>query len=103
MGYVDDGDALRTALVSWSTVMTLWSLCRCVAEKDKPVAMGLGITLMSLFAFMPSPIFFGYLMGTFGCRGAPRDAWRVGSPSDWRHPCATGLHNLQALRPREQK
>ncbi|KAK3908294.1 Solute carrier organic anion transporter family member 74D [Frankliniella fusca] len=35
---------------------------RCVEEKDKPVAMGLGITLMSLFAFMPSPIFFGYLM-----------------------------------------
>ena len=40
-------------------------LARCVDEKDKPVAMGLGITLMSLFAFMPSPIFFGYLMGTY--------------------------------------
>lgn len=35
---------------------------RCVEEKDKPVAMGFGIMLMSLFSFMPSPIFFGYVM-----------------------------------------
>lgn len=35
---------------------------RCVDEKDKPVAMGFGLMLMSLFSFMPSPIFFGYIM-----------------------------------------
>ncbi|BES92194.1 Organic anion [Nesidiocoris tenuis] len=37
---------------------------RCVAEKDKPVSMGLGLMMMSLFAFMPSPIFFGYIIDT---------------------------------------
>ncbi|XP_049762909.1 solute carrier organic anion transporter family member 74D [Schistocerca cancellata] len=35
---------------------------RCVDEKDKPVAMGFGLTLMSLLAFVPAPIFFGYLL-----------------------------------------
>lgn len=33
-----------------------------MAEKDKTVAMGFGMMLMSLFAFIPSPIFFGNLM-----------------------------------------
>ncbi|KAL1123244.1 hypothetical protein AAG570_002331 [Ranatra chinensis] len=37
---------------------------RCVEERDKPVAMGFGLTLMSLFAFIPSPIFFGYIIDT---------------------------------------
>lgn len=32
---------------------------RCVEERDKSVSMGIGLTLMSLFAFLPSPIFFG--------------------------------------------
>lgn len=35
---------------------------RCVEEKDKPVAMAFGLTIMSLFAFIPSPIFFGYIL-----------------------------------------
>lgn len=35
---------------------------RCVPEEDKSAAMGLGMVLMSLFAFMPSPIFFGWLL-----------------------------------------
>ncbi|XP_034947895.1 solute carrier organic anion transporter family member 74D-like [Chelonus insularis] len=35
---------------------------RCVAEKDKAVAMGFGLTIMSLFAFIPSPILFGYIL-----------------------------------------
>ncbi|KAL5285654.1 hypothetical protein ACFFRR_007384 [Megaselia abdita] len=35
---------------------------RCVPEDDKATAMGLGMMLMSLFAFIPSPIFFGWLM-----------------------------------------
>lgn len=37
---------------------------RCVDEKDKTVAMGFGLTIMSLFAFIPSPILFGFIMGT---------------------------------------
>uniref|UniRef100_A0A0A9ZCD3 Solute carrier organic anion transporter family member 5A1 n=1 Tax=Lygus hesperus TaxID=30085 RepID=A0A0A9ZCD3_LYGHE len=37
---------------------------RCVSDKDKPVSMGLGLMMMSLFAFMPSPIFFGYIIDT---------------------------------------
>lgn len=36
---------------------------RCVDEKDKPVAMGFSVTVLSLFAFVPSPIFFGYILG----------------------------------------
>ncbi|XP_014214471.1 solute carrier organic anion transporter family member 2A1-like [Copidosoma floridanum] len=35
---------------------------RCVDEKDKTVAMGFGLTIMSLFAFIPSPILFGYIL-----------------------------------------
>ncbi|CAH1153525.1 unnamed protein product [Phaedon cochleariae] len=35
---------------------------RCVEEKDKPVAMGLGLMLMSLCAFVPSPILFGIIL-----------------------------------------
>lgn len=36
---------------------------RCVDEKDKPVAIGFGLMLMSLFAFVPSPILFGIILG----------------------------------------
>ncbi|XP_043470258.1 solute carrier organic anion transporter family member 74D [Leptopilina heterotoma] len=35
---------------------------RCVEEKDKTVSMGFGLMIMSLFAFIPSPIFFGYIL-----------------------------------------
>ncbi|XP_019868360.1 solute carrier organic anion transporter family member 74D [Aethina tumida] len=35
---------------------------RCVEEKDKPVAMGFGLMLMSLCAFVPSPILFGTIL-----------------------------------------
>ncbi|XP_023288345.1 solute carrier organic anion transporter family member 2A1-like [Orussus abietinus] len=35
---------------------------RCVDEKDKTVAMGFGLTIMSLFAFIPSPILFGMIL-----------------------------------------
>ncbi|KAG8273909.1 hypothetical protein J6590_011455 [Homalodisca vitripennis] len=35
---------------------------RCVEEKDKPIAMGFGLMLMSMFAFIPSPILFGYFI-----------------------------------------
>ncbi|XP_051170811.1 solute carrier organic anion transporter family member 74D [Leptopilina boulardi] len=35
---------------------------RCVEEKDKTVAMGFGLMIMSLFAFIPSPILFGYIL-----------------------------------------
>ncbi|XP_073991021.1 solute carrier organic anion transporter family member 74D-like isoform X1 [Rhodnius prolixus] len=37
---------------------------RCVDEDDKPVAIGFGMMLMSMFAFIPSPIFFGYIIDT---------------------------------------
>lgn len=36
---------------------------RCVEEKDKTVSMGFGLMFMSLFAFVPSPILFGYILG----------------------------------------
>lgn len=36
---------------------------RCVEERDKAVAMGFGIMIMSLFAFIPSPILFGVILG----------------------------------------
>lgn len=35
---------------------------RCIDEKDKTVAIGLGGTLVHLFAFIPSPILFGYIL-----------------------------------------
>ncbi|CAG9855221.1 unnamed protein product [Phyllotreta striolata] len=35
---------------------------RCVEEKDKSVAMGFGLMLMSLCAFVPSPILFGTIL-----------------------------------------
>ncbi|KAK0090045.1 hypothetical protein PV325_003858 [Microctonus aethiopoides] len=35
---------------------------RCVEEKDKTVAMGFGLMIMSLFAFIPSPILFGFIL-----------------------------------------
>ncbi|XP_035719579.1 solute carrier organic anion transporter family member 74D-like [Vespa mandarinia] len=35
---------------------------RCVDEKDKTVAMGFSLTIMSLFAFIPSPILFGFIL-----------------------------------------
>ncbi|XP_072401918.1 solute carrier organic anion transporter family member 74D-like [Diabrotica undecimpunctata] len=35
---------------------------RCVEEKDKAVAMGFGLMLMSLCAFVPSPILFGFIL-----------------------------------------
>lgn len=38
---------------------------RCVDEKDKTVAMGFSLTIMSLFAFIPSPILFGFILGEF--------------------------------------
>jgi hypothetical protein len=37
--------------------------CRCVEEKDKPIAMGFGMTMGSLCAFIPSPILFGIILG----------------------------------------
>ena len=38
---------------------------RCVDEKDKTVAIGFGLTIMSLFAFIPSPILFGFILGKY--------------------------------------
>ncbi|XP_030370768.1 solute carrier organic anion transporter family member 74D [Scaptodrosophila lebanonensis] len=35
---------------------------RCVSEKDKTAAMGLGMMMCSMFAFIPSPIFFGWVL-----------------------------------------
>lgn len=35
---------------------------RCIDEKDKTVGIGLGGTLVHLFAFIPSPILFGYIL-----------------------------------------
>lgn len=50
-------------LISYVKILKIYLyLLRCVEEKDKTVAMGFGLMLMSLFAFIPSPIFFGNLM-----------------------------------------
>lgn len=35
---------------------------RCVEERDKTVAIGLGMSLVRLLASVPSPIFFGYIL-----------------------------------------
>lgn len=35
---------------------------RCIDSKDKSVAIGFSATLIHLFAFIPSPILFGYLL-----------------------------------------
>ncbi|KAG8227796.1 hypothetical protein J437_LFUL006210 [Ladona fulva] len=35
---------------------------RCVDEKDKAFSMGLGLAMMSLFSFIPSPILFGFII-----------------------------------------
>jgi hypothetical protein len=34
---------------------------RCVEERDKTVAMGFGLMFLALFAFLPSPVFFGFI------------------------------------------
>lgn len=49
---------------------------RCVDEKDKAVAMGFGGTLMSMFAFIPAPIMFGFIIGKFKCT-LPYWLWQV--------------------------
>jgi Organic Anion Transporter Polypeptide (OATP) family/Kazal-type serine protease inhibitor domain len=35
---------------------------RCIDEKDKTVAIGIGGSLIHLFAFIPSPILFGFIL-----------------------------------------
>lgn len=35
---------------------------RCIEERDKSVAIGLGSSMMHLFALIPSPILFGYIL-----------------------------------------
>lgn len=36
---------------------------RCVEERDKAVSLGLGTMFISLFALVPAPIVFGYMLG----------------------------------------
>ncbi|KAL5285653.1 hypothetical protein ACFFRR_007383 [Megaselia abdita] len=38
---------------------------RSVDEKDKAASMGLSMTMLSLFALIPSPIFFGWVLDSF--------------------------------------
>lgn len=38
---------------------------RSVDEKDKSASMGLSMTMLSLFALIPSPIFFGWVLDNF--------------------------------------
>lgn len=35
---------------------------RCIEKEDKAVALGFGMALVRLFATVPSPIFFGYIL-----------------------------------------
>lgn len=34
----------------------------CVPEMDKAASMGLSTFILSVFSFVPSPIFYGYIM-----------------------------------------
>ena len=38
-------------------------VCRCVDEEDKSFAIGLAYLFVSLFAFIPSPIVYGAIIG----------------------------------------
>jgi hypothetical protein len=49
--------------VSETGITRHWLSYRCVEEKDKPIAMGFGMTMGSLCAFIPSPILFGIILG----------------------------------------
>lgn len=35
---------------------------RCVEDRDKAVSISLNLTILSIFTFIPSPIFFGYII-----------------------------------------
>lgn len=37
---------------------------RCVEERDKAASMGFGVAFSSLLAFIPGPIFYGWLIDT---------------------------------------
>ena len=43
----------------------LWFFCRCVDEEDKSFAIGLAYLFVSLFAFIPSPIVYGAIIGQY--------------------------------------
>ncbi|KAJ8878589.1 hypothetical protein PR048_019170 [Dryococelus australis] len=78
-GYVLDGtcpsDCMNTFLIFISIVCLLKFTgatsrssnflvsIRCVEERDKTISMGFGMALLSIFTFMPAPIFFGYIIG----------------------------------------
>lgn len=38
---------------------------RCIEEKDKTAAIGLGSTMIHLFALVPSPILFGFILDKY--------------------------------------
>lgn len=56
--------AIKFFFASGRTSTFLVSL-RCVEERDKTVSLGIGMAITALFTFIPSPIFFGYLIGNY--------------------------------------
>lgn len=54
---------------------------RSIESKDKTIAMGLGFMMIHLFALIPSPILFGYILDStcevFGrsCSGEKGNCW----------------------------
>ncbi|XP_063233126.1 solute carrier organic anion transporter family member 74D-like [Bacillus rossius redtenbacheri] len=96
-GYVTDGacpsDCMRKFLIFVSIVCLLKFTgatsrssnflvsIRCVEERDKTVSMGLGMALLSVFTFLPSPIFFGYILDKtcmvwgMSCAGTRGNCW----------------------------
>lgn len=54
---------------------------RSIEERDKTIAMGLGFTIIHLFALIPSPILFGWILDStcevFGksCSGNSGNCW----------------------------
>lgn len=56
---------LITTTSSAGTTPSLLLTLRCVDARDKAVAMGFYLTVLCLFAFIPSPVIFGYIIGLF--------------------------------------
>lgn len=50
---------------SFSKSNTMILSLRCMAPEDKSLGLGLGSTVGSLICFIPSPIFFGWILDNF--------------------------------------
>ncbi|KAG8273911.1 hypothetical protein J6590_011460 [Homalodisca vitripennis] len=51
-------------LIIFMAVFSIVKLAACVDDADKTIGMAIGVVLMSIFAFVPSPILFGHIIDT---------------------------------------